>query len=231
MGAYLGAVSPIMSTMNIVKNAMSVYRTPLIEVSTKCMFTNTMMVSAYRGAGRPEGNYYMERLIDAAAKEMGIDRLSLRRRNHVRPSEMPYAAASGMKYDSGEFTKVLDRAVELADWNGFKARKREAKKPRQAARHRRRQLSRGHRAAQQRDGRHPLRAGWQCDDYHRHPRLRPGPCLAVRPGTEREARDSVRAHPPASGRQRRARRRRRHRRLALHVRERHGNRRSGRQGD
>src|ERR1043166_8793745 len=59
---------------------------------------------------------------------MGIDRLVLRRRNHVRPSEMPYAAASGMTYDSGEFTKVLDRAVELADWDGFKARKREAKK-------------------------------------------------------------------------------------------------------
>src|ERR1700730_7096357 len=128
MGAYLGAVSPIMSTMNIVKNAMGVYRTPLIEVSTKCMFTNTMMVSAYRGAGRPAGDYYMERLMAAARAEMGIDRLSLRRRNHVRPSEMPYAAASGMSYDSGEFTKVLDRAVELADWDGFNARKREAKK-------------------------------------------------------------------------------------------------------
>jgi carbon-monoxide dehydrogenase large subunit len=128
MGAYLGAVSPLMSTLNIVKNAMGVYRTPLIEVSTKCMFTNTMMVSAYRGAGRPEGNYYMERLIDAAAAEMRIDRLALRRRNHVRPSEMPYAAASGMTYDSGEFTKVLDRAIEIADWDGFKARKREARK-------------------------------------------------------------------------------------------------------
>jgi carbon-monoxide dehydrogenase large subunit len=70
----------------------------------------------------------MERLIDAAAAEMKIDRLALRRRNHVRPSEMPYAAASGMTYDSGEFTKVLDGAVELADWDGFKARKREARK-------------------------------------------------------------------------------------------------------
>jgi aerobic carbon-monoxide dehydrogenase large subunit len=128
MGAYLGAVSPIMSTLNIVKNAMGVYRTPLIEVSTRCMFTNTMMVSAYRGAGRPEGNYYMERLIDAAAAEMKIDRLALRRRNHVRPSEMPYAAASGMTYDSGEFTRVLDGAVAAADWDGFKARKREARK-------------------------------------------------------------------------------------------------------
>jgi carbon-monoxide dehydrogenase large subunit len=128
MGGYLGAVSPIMSTLNIVKNAMGVYRTPLIEVSTRCMFTNTMMVSAYRGAGRPEGNYYMERLIDAAAAEMKIDRLALRRRNHVRPSEMPYAAASGMTYDSGEFTKVLDGAIAAADWDGFKARKREARK-------------------------------------------------------------------------------------------------------
>src|SRR6266550_6698092 len=107
MGAFLSTVAPMPSTINVVKNVQGVYRTPLIEVSTKCVFTNTSHVSAYRGAGRPEGNYYMERLIDAAASEMGIDRLSLRRRNHVRPSEMPYAAASGMTYDSGEFTKVL----------------------------------------------------------------------------------------------------------------------------
>ncbi len=128
MGAYLGAVAPIMSTLNIAKNAMGVYRTPLIEVSTRCVFTNTTFVSAYRGAGRPEGNYYMERLIDAAAAEMGIDRLTLRRRNHVRASEMPYAAASGMTYDSGDFPKVFERAVELSDWKGFKARRREARK-------------------------------------------------------------------------------------------------------
>ncbi len=128
MGAYLGAVAPIMSTLNIAKNAMGVYRTPLIEVSTRCVFTNTTFVSAYRGAGRPEGNYYMERLIDAAAAEVGIDRLTLRRRNHVRASEMPYAAASGMTYDSGDFPKVFERAVELSDWKGFKARRREARK-------------------------------------------------------------------------------------------------------
>src|SRR3954453_16284644 len=69
-GAYLGPVSPLMSTLNIVKNAVSVYRIPLIEVSTKVMFTNTVLVSAYRGAGRPESNFYMERLIDRAAEEM-----------------------------------------------------------------------------------------------------------------------------------------------------------------
>jgi aerobic carbon-monoxide dehydrogenase large subunit len=127
-GAYLGPVSPLMSTLNIVKNAVSVYRIPLIEVSTKVMFTNTVLVSAYRGAGRPEGNYYMERLIDRAAEETGIDRFALRRRNQIKASEIPYQASSGMQYDSGDFPAVFDRAIEIADIKGFKQRKREAKK-------------------------------------------------------------------------------------------------------
>jgi carbon-monoxide dehydrogenase large subunit len=128
MGAYLAPVAPLMSTLNIVKNAVSVYRLPLIEVSTKCMFTNSVLVSAYRGAGRPEGNYYMERLIDRAAEEMSIDKLAIRRRNHIKPSEIPYAASSGMQYDSGDFPAVFERAVEIADIKGFKQRKRDAKK-------------------------------------------------------------------------------------------------------
>ncbi|MBO0750542.1 MAG: xanthine dehydrogenase family protein molybdopterin-binding subunit [Bradyrhizobiaceae bacterium] len=126
MGAWLGAVAPLPSTVNAVKNMVSVYRTPLIEVSTRCVFTNTTMVSAYRGAGRPEGNYFMERLIDVAAQEMGIDRLELRRRNHLTPAEIPYAAASDQTYDSGDFPAVFARALELADWDGFEARKRES---------------------------------------------------------------------------------------------------------
>jgi aerobic carbon-monoxide dehydrogenase large subunit len=128
MGAYLGTVAPLMSTLNLVKNSVSVYRVPLLDVSTKCMFTNTTLVSAYRGAGRPEANYYMERLIDVAAAEMGIDRLAIRRRNHVKPSEIPYSAASGMVYDSGDFTAVLDDAVALSGWKGFAGRKRESHK-------------------------------------------------------------------------------------------------------
>jgi len=127
-GAYLGPVSPLMSTLNIVKNAVSVYKIPLIEVSTKVAFTNTVLVSAYRGAGRPEGNYYMERLIDRAAEEMGIDRLALRKRNQIKKSEIPYKASSGMQYDSGDFPAIFDRAIEVADVKGFKQRKREAKK-------------------------------------------------------------------------------------------------------
>jgi carbon-monoxide dehydrogenase large subunit len=128
MGAYLGMVAPLMPTLNIVKNAASIYKTPLIEVSAKCMFTNSVLVSAYRGAGRPEGNYFMERLIDAAASEMGIDRVALRKRNQVKPKQMPYTSSSGMQYDSGDFPAVFEEAIEAADLKGFKDRKREAKK-------------------------------------------------------------------------------------------------------
>jgi carbon-monoxide dehydrogenase large subunit len=112
----------------VVRNVTSVYRTPLLEVSTKVMFTNTTPVSAYRGAGRPEANYYMERLVDEAAREMGIDRLELRRRNHVRPQEMPYKAASGMTYDSGDFGRVFEKALEAGDTKNFLKRKEESKK-------------------------------------------------------------------------------------------------------
>lgn len=128
LGAYLTGVAPIPLTVNIVKNIASVYRTPLIEVDIRCVLTNTSFLGAYRGAGRPEANYFMERLIDRAAREMKIDRVALRRRNMIRPRDIPYAAASGMTYDSGNFPAVLDRALELADHAGFTARKREAKR-------------------------------------------------------------------------------------------------------
>jgi carbon-monoxide dehydrogenase large subunit len=128
VGAHLANVAPLMGTMNIVKNMYSMYRTPVIEVSTRCVFTNTVFVSAYRGAGRPEGNYFMERLIDVAADEMGIDRVEIRRRNLIKPNEIPYTAPSGSVYDSGDFPGLLDHALKAADWDGFKARKKEAAK-------------------------------------------------------------------------------------------------------
>ncbi len=128
MGAFLSHVAPMPSTLNAVRNVQSVYRTPLIEVSTKCVFTNTTHVSAYRGAGRPEGNYYMERLIDVAAEEMEIDRLELRRRNQIKPRELPRKTASGSTYDSGDFPGVLKHALEVADIKGFARRKRESRK-------------------------------------------------------------------------------------------------------
>jgi aerobic carbon-monoxide dehydrogenase large subunit len=125
LGAVYGAPGP--STRNAQRNTLGVYKTPLIEVSTKCVFTNTTPVGAYRGAGRPEANYYMERLVDAAAREMGIDQVELRRKNHIPPEAMPYKSPNGTTYDSGEFTALLDKAVKLADWNGFPARKAESR--------------------------------------------------------------------------------------------------------
>lgn len=126
LGAYPRQASPVPSTANAVKNLVGVYRTPLVEVSTRCVVTNTTPVAAYRGAGRPEGNFYMERLVDKAAREMGIDQTELRRRNHIPAEAMPYKAASDMTYDSGEFTSVLDKALALSDWDGFAARKAES---------------------------------------------------------------------------------------------------------
>ncbi len=123
LGAYLSNATSIPSTMNTVKNIIGVYRTPIVHVATKCMFTNTTPVGAYRGAGRPEGNYYMERMIENAAREMGISSIDLRRRNHITPDMMPYTAPSTMKYDSGEFTAILDRALASAEWDDFPARR------------------------------------------------------------------------------------------------------------
>jgi carbon-monoxide dehydrogenase large subunit len=128
MGAFLSPVAPMPGTINAVKNVQGMYRTPLIEVSSKCMFTNTSHVSAYRGAGRPEGNYYMERLIDAAAADMGIDRVALRKRNQISPRDLPYKAASGGTYDSGDFAALTKQAFELADGKNFARRKRESRK-------------------------------------------------------------------------------------------------------
>jgi carbon-monoxide dehydrogenase large subunit len=127
IGAYLNQNAPQPSTLNIAKNVVGTYRTPAIEIATVVAYTNTSPVGPYRGAGRPEANYYMERLIETAAAEMGIDATDLRRRNHIRPEELPYKAPSGVTYDSGDFPAVLNRVVELSDWAGFEARQAESR--------------------------------------------------------------------------------------------------------
>ena len=127
VGAYLANVGPLMGSAGVTRNLAAIYRTPLIEVSSKVCFTNTSSVGAYRGAGRPEANYIMERLIDTAAREMGLDGVAMRKRNHIRPEEMPFKTASGTVYDSGEFTTLLDKALAEADVAGFARRKAESK--------------------------------------------------------------------------------------------------------
>jgi carbon-monoxide dehydrogenase large subunit len=127
-GAYISMMGTMQPTMTTMKNTIGVYKTPLIEQSTKLVFTNTTPIAPYRGAGRPEGNYYMERLIDQAAREMGIDRIEIRKRNHIKPKEIPYKTPSENVYDSGNFPALFKRALELGDVKGFAKRKKESKK-------------------------------------------------------------------------------------------------------
>jgi carbon-monoxide dehydrogenase large subunit len=128
LGGYCSAFGPLLPTLNLVKNIISMYRTPLLEVSTLCVFSNTTLVSAYRGAGRPEGAFCMERMMDYAATQLGIDRFELRKRNFIKAREMPFAMAAGMTYDCGDFPGLFKDAVERADVKGFKRRKRESKR-------------------------------------------------------------------------------------------------------
>mgnify|MGYP002135063195 CR=1 FL=1 len=100
----------------------SVYDIQTIDFHFKAVLTNTASVAAYRGAGRPEAIYIMERLMDEAARQTGMDRVALRRRNFIAPSQMPYKNPMGQTYDTGQFEKVMDAGLAQADWNGFDAR-------------------------------------------------------------------------------------------------------------
>lgn len=106
----------------------TVYHIPVIDYHVRAVLTNTMATGAYRGAGRPEANYLMERLMDRAAREMKIDPVELRRRNFIRPEQFPYATHLGETYDVGDFARVLERALEVADWKGYPARAAESKR-------------------------------------------------------------------------------------------------------
>src|SRR6202035_2407869 len=128
LGAYITGVAPGPLSLNTAKNLASVYRTPLLGVDIKTVLTNTTLMGAYRGAGRPEANYYMERLIDRAADEIGINRLTLRKRNFIKPAQLPFAAASGVSYDSGDFAGFFNKALEISDYANFAKRKKESKK-------------------------------------------------------------------------------------------------------
>jgi aerobic carbon-monoxide dehydrogenase large subunit len=128
LGAWCSALAPMMHGINIMKNAPSLYRTPVMHVRTRAAFTNKAPMAPYRGAGRPEGNYVMERLIEAAAAETGRDAIELRRQNFIQPDAIPYKAASGLVYDSGEFDAVMDKALINSDWAGFESRRKLSEK-------------------------------------------------------------------------------------------------------
>src|SRR5688572_14094758 len=131
MLANIGAVpvgsSAMIPLAMVAKVATSAYRVPAVEYRIKGVLTNTMATGAYRGAGRPEGNYLIERLIEKAAREMGIDRVELRRRNLLRPDELPYRTHVGETYDSGEFERMLDGVLRASDWKNFERRRIDSK--------------------------------------------------------------------------------------------------------
>ena len=122
MGAYLSTFAPFIPTGAGTKVLASIYGFQAIHANVIGVLTNTVPVDAYRGAGRPESNYLVERLIDTAAAELGIDRVDLRRRNIVPSSAMPFTTAIGQRYDSGEFEQIMDAALDKIDWKGFPAR-------------------------------------------------------------------------------------------------------------
>src|SRR5688572_21519070 len=132
--ANIGAVpvgsSAMIPLAMVAKVATSAYRVPVVDYRIKGVLTNTMATGAYRGAGRPEGNYLIERLIEQAAREMGIDRVELRRRNLLTPEELPYRTHVGETYDSGEFERMLDGALHASDWHNYQQRFDESRKRR-----------------------------------------------------------------------------------------------------
>ena len=121
MGAYLSCYAPYIPWLGV-GMASGVYDIPLVSVKLRGVYTNTVPVDAYRGAGRPEAAYVIERLVDAAARESGIAPDVIRRRNFIKPRAMPYKTATGKVYDSGDFAAHMARAQEIADWDGFKKR-------------------------------------------------------------------------------------------------------------
>ena len=127
MGAYLSQFAPLIPMLGAVLSP-GVYDIAICRVRVRGVYTNTVPVDAYRGAGRPEAAYVIERLVDHVAREVGVAPDTLRRRNFIKSSAMPYQSATGQNYDSGNFAAHLKRAQELADWSGFPKRLRESKK-------------------------------------------------------------------------------------------------------
>jgi carbon-monoxide dehydrogenase large subunit len=127
-GAYLTGTGTIIPLVLGPFVQSGVYDLPLVHYEVKAVMTNTAPVGAYRGAGRPEGVFIVERLMDAAARQIGMDPRAIRKINYIKPAQLPYTNAVGQVYDSGAFAHMLERASKLSDWDGFAARKKAAKK-------------------------------------------------------------------------------------------------------
>ena len=126
VGAYLSNFSTVTPTFLHGTLMAGNYTVPNVYVNLKAVFTNTAPVDAYRGAGRPEASFSIERVIDKCARELGIDPIAIRRKNFVKPDQFPFASAAGLEYDSGNYDAVMDKMEEIADLEGFEARRTES---------------------------------------------------------------------------------------------------------
>jgi carbon-monoxide dehydrogenase large subunit len=127
MGAYLSTFAPCIPTYLYATLLAGVYKTPAIYCEVKAVFTNTVPVDAYRGAGRPEASFLLERLVDVIAHDTGIDRVALRRLNFIPSDAFPYQTPVALQYDSGDYVATLEACLKAAGYDGFEARRAEAK--------------------------------------------------------------------------------------------------------
>ncbi len=131
-GSNVGNLGALTANFSMVQKGVeinsSIYRMPAACFRARCVTSNTTPTRPYRSSGRPEVMFVMERLIDLAARQCGLDRVEIRRRNLLTASELPYTNPFGMVYDSGDYHQVMDRALALSDWQGFGARRAEARK-------------------------------------------------------------------------------------------------------
>jgi aerobic carbon-monoxide dehydrogenase large subunit len=127
MGGYLSTFAPCIPTWLHGTLLAGQYTTPAVYTNVKAVFTNTVPVDAYRGAGRPEATYILERIVNKAAQELGVDQAQLRRRNYIQPSQFPYQTPVAVVYDTGDYEASLNMALQLSDYAGFPARKAEAR--------------------------------------------------------------------------------------------------------
>jgi len=127
VGAYVtnAGVVPVLCAL---RNIPNVYVVPALHVAAKAIFTHTTPLGPYRGAGRPEAAYVTERLMDEAARTLGMDPVELRRRNYIAPGAMPHATGTGWTYDSGDFARLTDRCLEISDWKNFDRRRKESER-------------------------------------------------------------------------------------------------------
>ncbi|MBS0219274.1 MAG: xanthine dehydrogenase family protein molybdopterin-binding subunit [Proteobacteria bacterium] len=128
IGAYPSRAGVVIPLFVGPKVMTGTYDIPVVDLRLNCVLTNSATIGAYRGAGRPECILDIERVMDTAARQIGMDPAELRRRNFVKPAQMPYTTAMGEKYDSGDFNRFLTKTLEISDWAGFAARKAEAEK-------------------------------------------------------------------------------------------------------